>query len=76
MITKIYKPDHDYNLRSLSKDSLGPDRINTVMASRGFSHSSSDIWNNLTDAVHLYDTIETFKKCRLKTELCKAAFTS
>jgi len=70
-----YRPDHDYNLQSLSKDLLDPDRINTVMASRGFSHSSSDIWNNLTDAIRLSDTTETFKR-RLKTELCKAAFAS
>jgi hypothetical protein len=70
-----YKPAHDYYLRSLSKNLLNPDRFTLVLASHGFSQSSSAVWNHLTDDVRTSATIETFKH-RLKTELYKAAFAS
>ena len=68
---------HDYKptvcLRSSFRDLLLPARVRTVLASRGFSQSSSTVWNNLPDDIRACSTLSTFKR-RLKTHFYNVAF--
>lgn len=70
-LLSFYQPERD--LRSSSQGLLTVKRTRTVLATRGFKHSSVSIWNSLPVDIRNSDTLFGFRR-RLKTFLFQSAF--
>ena len=66
-----YQPFH--TRRSSSKHLLVVNIAETVLATRGFRHSVTAVWNSLPDSICESSNIDIFER-KVKTHLFNAAF--